>query len=212
LVDKWRDQGRSQSRARSNEVGFPDKDTRTQTKIEIFEDALTNFQDHLSKLEASGAEPAPKARKTKPKPARAAGHRSTRADVRKQLSEKEENLNRKKASTKKTAPKKKTASKKKAAPKSSAKSAAAKKAAQRKSAKIASKVKSAVQKQLAGGAAVANAGSPTPSSGLNPTKKKQRQAKTAAKQSRIAESGLTTRTRGHVSARTKRSAGRRDSR
>src|SRR5690606_32018147 len=146
-----------------------------------------------------------KAKKTKPKPARNATHRSSRADVRKQLGEKEEKLNQKKA-----APKKKTASKKKTAKKASPKSAAAQKAAKRKQANTASKVKSAVEKQLAAGGSTAEGGSHTASTGLNPTKKKQRKAKTAAKQARIAESGLTTRTRGHVSARTKRSAGRRD--
>lgn len=203
-VDKWRDKGRDQSRAKSDKAGFPDQDTRTQTKTEIFEDALKNFEEHLAKLEAAGAEPAPKARKTQSKPARNATHRSSRAEVRQELAGKEEKLNQKK-----TASKKKSAPKKKAATKASPKSAAAKKAAKRKQAKTASKVKSAVEKQLGAGGATDVSGSPTGSIGLNPTKKNQRKAKTAAKQARIAESGLTTRTRGHVSARTKRSAGRR---
>jgi hypothetical protein len=42
--------------------------------------------------------------------------------------------------------------------------------------------------------------------------KKQLDATTAAKEARIQASGLTTRTRGHVSARGKRSQTRRDSR
>jgi len=206
-VDKWRDLKRGQSRARSDEVGFPDLDTRSKTKVEIFEDAMKSFEEHLAKLEAAGAEPAPKARKTQPKPARNATHRSSRAEVRQQLAEKEEKLNQKKA-----APKKKSAPKKKAAPKASAKSEFAKKAAKRKQAKTAGKVKSAVEKQLGAGASTEVSGTPTGSVGLNPTKKNQRKAQTAAKQARITESGLTTRTRGHVSARTKRSAGRRDGR
>lgn len=206
-VDKWRDQGRSQSRAHSNKVGFPDKGTRTQTKIQIFEEALAKFQERLDKLEASGAESQPETRTTRPKPARTAGHRSSRAEVRKQLSEKEEKLNRKKGTSKK-----KASAKKKTSPKKSAKSAAAKKAAKRRSAKTTKKVRSAVEKQLAAGESPDRVGTPTASTGLNVTKRKQRKANTAAKQARVAESGLTSRTRGHVSARTKRSSGRRDSR
>lgn len=171
---------------------------------------------------------------------RAVGHRRKRAATRAELSERQEEMavkrvKKKKAAKKKAAKKKsakkataktKTATKKKASAKE--KSAATKKTTAQK--KATKKASTASKKSAAG--ATTKAGAKRKKQGLKkPTGKqnlgnipadapkatqkksgKRAEVKAQAKGKRILKSGLTTRTRGHVSARGKRAQGRRDSR
>ncbi len=96
----------------------------------------------------------------------------------------------KKATTKPSAAKKVSAKKRAAAAAVSSQPSAAKQKAAKKNSLASSQV--------------------TSGTNLNPSD--QRSTKTKAKKARIQQSGLTTRTRGHISARGKRAQGRRDSR
>lgn len=212
LFEKWRDQSRTQSRAQARKVGEADTETRTHDKVQIFEDALASLEARLAQLTATG-----KGGKTKPaakpaKKARAQAHRATRAEVRAKLAEKELVLNATKKS--KQPAKIKPATKAKpalAAAKAKAQSApptapapvsepAVPTSSRRKTSpaprarRAAQPALSGIQKKLA-------------DSQLN-----QQAATLAAKQRRVAQSGLTSRVRGHVTARGRRAQGKRDSR
>jgi hypothetical protein len=200
LFDKWQGLTRSQGRAQSRQVGFPDPDTASQQKVQIFQDALQNFDAQLAKLEAAGEKAAASKRSgTTPKSVRAAEHREGRGQVRKKLAEKQAALNEGA-----TAPKKRrlkpaasvTAPAETPAPTSAAAAPKKKKKAPPRRTKPQTKVSPAT-------AAKSQKKPPVPRS---------EKASTAAKQSRVEQSGLTSRVRGHVSARGKRSQGRRDSR
>ena len=54
LFDKWQDQSRNQSRTRSRRTGFGELDNRTQLKVRIFQEALQDFEAHMSQLETAG--------------------------------------------------------------------------------------------------------------------------------------------------------------
>jgi hypothetical protein len=187
--DKWLALGREQSRAKGKKVGFGESAANTKLKTEAFGDALKAFESQLAQ---TGGVPAPK-KKPLTKKKRNAGHRATRMEVRDEI--KEFKLELKEPARK--AAKKKAA--KKAAPKKVAKKPAESAAPPTK------KVKKAKKKTPP---KTAPAGNP----GLGFDKGKARSAKTAAKQSRLDRSGVTSRVRGHVSARGKRAQGRRDSR
>lgn len=189
LYDKWLALGREQSRAKSKKVGFGESPANTKLKTEAFGDALKAFEGQLAKQPGTAA---PK-KKAVTKKKRNAGHRSDRFDVRMELREVKESLKE---------PARKAA-KKKAVKKAAAKKAATKKAAEPVLAEAPVK-KKAVKKKAPKTAPVGNPG-------LNFDKGKARQARTAAKQSRLDRSGVNSRVRGHVSARGKRSQGRRDS-
>jgi hypothetical protein len=186
--DKWLSLSREQSRAKSKKVGFGESAANTKLKKEAFADALQAFESQLAQ---SGGAAAPK-KKVVTKKKRNAGHRATRSEVRQGI--KEIKLELKEPARK--------AAKKKAAKRVTAKKVAAKPAEQVAAPK---KVKKATKKSAPKSPPVGNPG-------LGFDKGKARSAKTAAKQSRLDRSGVTSRVRGHVSARGKRAQGRRDSR
>jgi hypothetical protein len=189
LFDKWRGLGRGQSRARSRQVGFGDHDTNTRMKANIFREALDAFEARLAKLDASAA-PAGRHSKPKTKRARSATHRSTRAAIRKGMTAVEDLLN--------------TEDRKKPKQKANVASPPAPQP----------QAPAAVEPERAAAKARRAAETPPPKKrrvvvadvGLS----RQHGATTAAKQARIARSGKTTRMRGHVAARGKRSQARRD--
>ena len=88
LSDKATDQGRAQARAKSAVVGAGIVPTRTQLKSQVFADALTIFEARQAKLEAASAGATASTAPAKSKAVRAAGHRATRAKVRKSLADK----------------------------------------------------------------------------------------------------------------------------
>jgi hypothetical protein len=208
LFDKWQGLARGQARARSQKEGFGEERARTQLKVDIFQEALQSFEQRLAKLEkastgkTSTGKAAPgKSSAAKPKKARAAGHRSARADVRSKLAEKRIKLNEGRGQqppkaanpptdtpqatvlTTETAPVEGDADQQAPRPKRKPPVAPRPK----------KPMLTGIQKKLA-----ADLG-------------KQQSAVAAAKHSRVVQSGLTSRTRGHVSARGRRAQGRRDS-
>jgi hypothetical protein len=191
LFDKWQDLGRSQSRAGSRQVGFGDLPANTKLKEQIFREALDSLEAKLVKLDASVVSSAKESgRKTKQ--ARAAGHRSARAVIRKDLiaaadSLNSQDLNRKRPTANTTA---KPTSEPVAVPTTIQPAKALPKARRQAKAILPTK----------GGIKLA---------GVSPSK--QREATTAAKQSRVVRSGKTTRMVGHFAARGKRAQARRDS-
>ncbi len=230
--DKWRDQSTRQRRDAQRAQGsrVTDAAARSADKNKVLTKALNDLQKQLDKIKAGAAEPGAKAPAPKgpSKQKRAAGHRESRAEVRALLEEKRTKLTGasagKKTATKKvakkTVAKKKTATKK-VVKKTPTKQGAAKKAVGKK--KVAAKIVAvsavsgaappAAKKKTAKKNSAASSQSPTGQSArLNLNPADQRGAKTKAKKARIQQSGLTTRTRGHISARGKRSQGRRDSR
>lgn len=203
LYDKWLALSRTQARARSGKVGFGETQANTELKLQIFADALKNFDDKLANQKPIAV--AGKPMRPKTKKSRNLGHRATRAEIREELSEIKEALKEPARNAAKKKEVKKVAVKKTA-------SAPAKKSAAASAGKQAKKVASAKSKAKKKTAKkTAPASSPSGNPGLGFDKDKLRQAKTAAKQSRLDRSGVTTRMRGHVSARGKRSQGRRDS-
>jgi flagellar hook-length control protein FliK len=183
--DKWLALGREQSRAKSKKVGFGETAANTKLKKEAFADALQAFETQLVQTDTSAASK----KKVLTKKKRNAGHRATRSEVRQGI--KEIKIELKEPARK--------AAKKKAAKKVTAKKAADSAEAPTK------KVKKATKKSAPKTPPVGNPG-------LGFDKSKARSAKTAAKQSRLDRSGVTSRVRGHVSARGKRVQGKRDSR
>jgi hypothetical protein len=193
LYDKWLDLSRSQARARSEKIGFGENKANTQLKVDAFAEALQNFE---AKLDKEGIPKPTKKKVTKTKKTRNIGHRGKRSEVREELSAIQESLKEPTRKAKKKTATKKAATKK-APPRGEAptEGLAAKKAAKKKTAKK-TPPKSA----------------PVGNTGLGLNKGKARQAKAAAKKGQVDRSGLTSRVRGHVSARGRRAQGRRDSR
>jgi hypothetical protein len=215
LADKWRDLSRSQSRARSQQVGVSKEESRSTRKEEIFTEALASFEARLAKVAPEGAA---KSTPGQPKQVRAQGHRASRAETRKLLRKEKIAQNRQGAApaaassakaakaaapasrAKKSAAATKTAAV--AAPAEAKRSAAPKRKVGRKHATApAALVPSLVSKQSQ---------QLSPRGVVSTSPAKQRAAVTASKQARIAKSGLTTRMRGHVSARGRRAQKRRD--
>lgn len=195
LHGKWHSLERSQSRARGKSVGFGESKSNTQLKVQAFREALENYDAQLSKQTETQVADKKTAKKTKK--TRNAGHRATRASIRGELSAFKESLKEpaRKAARKKAV--KKVAAKKKAAKKTSD--------ANSEATAIAKVAKKSVKKTPPSSKPIGN-------SGLKLNQGKARQAKTSAKKSRIDRSGLTSRVRGHVSARGRRAQGRKDSR
>lgn len=189
--DKWLSLSREQSRAKSKKVGFGESAANTKLKKEAFADALQAFETQLAQADASTG---PK-KKVVTKKKRNAGHRATRNEVRQGI--KEIKIELKEPARK--------AAKKKAAKKVAPKKVAKKPAEAAATAIPTKKVKKAKKKSAPKSPPVGNPG-------LGFDKGKVREAKTAAKQSRLDRSGVTTRFQGHVSSRGKRAQGRRDSR
>lgn len=192
LYDKWLALSREQSRATGKKVGFGESAANTKLKTEAFGESLKAFESQLAKQEGSAA---PK-NKSLTKKKRNAGHRAARAEVRGELSAVKESLKE---------PARKAA-KKKAAKKAAAKKKTAKDAVVEQAAESETTPKKKVPKRGR------PAPTPTANLGLGLDKGKNRKANTAAKQSRLDRSGVTSRVRGHVTARGKRAQGRRDAR
>jgi hypothetical protein len=84
LVDKAHDQGRSQARAKSRQMGSGSTAARTLLKTRVLSDALKSFEAWLARLDAPAA-PAAAGPRPKTKKIRNAAHRATRAKIRKSL-------------------------------------------------------------------------------------------------------------------------------
>ncbi len=235
--DKWRDQSTRQRRDAQRAQGsrVTDAASRSADKNKVLTKALNDLQKQLDKIGSGAAAPGPKAPTPKgpSKQKRAQGHRESRAEIRAELEEKRAKLTGEgagKQTAKKQAAKKKVAEKqsatKKAVKKAPVKKAPAKKVAAKKAAvkkKVAAKKVAApavdIAKPTAAKKKAVKKNSPASNQltadiearlNLNPSD--QLATRTQAKKARIRQSGLTTRTRGHISARGKRSQGRRDSR
>jgi hypothetical protein len=205
LADKWEGLRRDQSRTKRRAGGENESLANTELKSQIFREALASFSTRVEQLEAAASPRTPSKKAAKSR--RTAGHRATRAAVRSELSAKESKLNapkRKKkakpaaASAKPAVDASTAANKKKPAKKVAAGTSATK------TAKTPKKAKKKSAKKMAAPAEVVGLASLTP--------RKQRKATTAAKQRRVAVSGLTSRVRGHVSARGRRAQAARDQR
>jgi hypothetical protein len=214
LFRKWRDLGRDQARARSQQVGFGEKAANTKLKVELFGETVTRLEAQLAKLDKveAGAKATAVTKKD-----RSAEHRATRAAVRKGMTaagdlENETKFKKRKLLTSATtkAPAAKPIAAKpaaKPAPKAIAKPAV--KPAPAKPTKSKPAPQSGLSAvDLVEARSLTTLVSPSKFGQLNPAK--QRKAITAAKQSRVLRSGKTTRTLSHVKARGKRNQARRD--
>jgi hypothetical protein len=195
LADKWHSLGRGQSRARNRKVGFGEADANTQLKGQIFREALEAFQAKLAQPEKLAGGSGKSAAK-KSKQDRAAEHRATRAAVRKGMTAVEDLLDESEQPKKKPAKAAKPAAPPQPTP------------VPRQSAPTKPAPTKSIAQQR------------PPQQPLLPTKRtpqvpvdplKQQAAIAAAKQSRIARSGRTTRMAGHVTARVRKAQARRDS-
>jgi hypothetical protein len=197
LRDKWRDQATTQRRQTQRAQGSrtSDKNARSQQKAQLFDEVLTRFNDRLAQVEASPEIAAAPPKSVKPAPTkrqRSQEHRESRTNVRDALREKKQMLNDSKRSAAKP---KKTAKKPAPVVVVPAKAAPKKKKVPQKTAppqppKTSIKLSSFPP--------------------ANPMK--NRAATTAAKQARIQKSGVTSRTRGHISAQTRKQQSKRDNR
>jgi hypothetical protein len=84
MSDKWQDRARSKARAKSRKFGSGSAPPRLTLKSQVISDALKSFEARLARLAespvAAAARPKPKSKRI-----RQAGHRATRANVRKSL-------------------------------------------------------------------------------------------------------------------------------
>ncbi len=196
LADKWRDLGRDQSRVRSRATGHGEHDSNTQVKEQIFREAHTAFTAQLAAI-GNGGTSAKASTKPKSKRDRNTEHRATRAAVRKGMSAVEDLLNAEKPRRAKSQPAPTPAPEPAAAPAPvAAKSAAS----------------TPAKKAKPAAARLAKATPPRPAKQGKPTVSvvEQRKALTAAKKSRLARSGKTTRLASHTKSHGKRTQARRD--
>jgi hypothetical protein len=92
LFDKWQGQSRKQARASSQAAGFPDTDTRSNSKTEVFREALDALEGRLNSVEASSGVKAAVVKGT-PKIERSRQTRIARQDTKKQLHNTKKKLN-----------------------------------------------------------------------------------------------------------------------
>ena len=220
LRDKWRDQSTKQRRdtQQRHSARVADGEKRSEQKAEIFDAALTAFENQLEKASAAGVSASKATPKKVTKEKRSAGHRAERAVKRGSLEAAREELNAAGKPAKKKVAKKATAAK--VATTAAPKKKAVKKTVKKKTAKkgvYAAAAKKAVKQLLdhpgeKGSATKSTKG--VQSEGLvGPVNEKnQRGAQTAAKQERLDQSGVRSRLKGHASASGRRSQGKRDSR
>ena len=208
LRDKWRDQAERQRRAKQEKQAARQTSTanRSAEKAELFAEALARFEKQLAK--SPNTEAAVPARKSTPKKTRAKQHRATRAAVRDELEETRQKL---------------TTAGKTARPNAAAQEALAKKPIsqpapanlQADEAQAPADSKGADKKKRSAGAARPRVPKGltelATAQGLSTNKRKQSRAQTAAKTNRLKISA-NTRIQKHLSARTKRTQARRDSR
>lgn len=208
LQDKWRDQSRSQSRAKARQVGVADTATNSHEKAQIFQEATASLDAKVNQLSAKGSDRASKAAKAPAKKDRALKHRATRATMRAKLAEKELVLNTEKKG-------KQPAKLKPAAKSKSVAAKASQKLSSTKGTTPAAVPNTSAPSKAKPATRARRAAKPAPSGiqkKLADSQVHQQAATVAAKQRRVAQSGLTSRVRGHVTARGRRAQGRRDSR
>jgi hypothetical protein len=217
--DKWRDQSTRQRREVQRAQGsrVTDAAARSASKNEILTKALNDLQEQLDKIGSGAVAPGtkPPSPKGPSKEKRSRGHRETRAEVRATLEEKRINLTGTRATagaTKKKVAKKPAAIVGTVSEKKTAKKKAVAKAPQKKSPSKKSPSKKAPSKKAPSKKTTIKNASFKSIPALNLDPSDQRATKTKAKKARIKQAGLTTRTRGHISARGRRAQGRRDSR
>ncbi len=216
LRDKWKDQSAKQRREvqKTQKARATDKAGRSKEKSELFRAVLSRFEEQLATRfgkETVGGSAASRSSK----PQRTQGHKRQRSQVKEELAQKRTASAPKTAAKPKTTAKAKTAAKSKvtAIPKTAAKSKTAKpqQAEQEATSQTPPPAKSSgaalkpSKRTSLVSAAAAN-------EGLTPVRSKQRKANRAANLGKVEASGLTSRIRGHVSARGKRNQARRDSR
>lgn len=194
--DKWRGQSKTQRREtqRQQAARVTDKNQRSERKAQLFGEVLARLESQLEKVSAAATDGRPAAQSKTTKSRRTQQHREARARVREELQEEVDARAVESASRPK--PVKKAVNKpvkKKAAAPAAARSA--KKVTKKTARKKASKPPIGTEAEKAG---------------LKYTPKQSLKAEAAAKRARVKASGLTTRIRGHVSARGKRAQGRRD--
>jgi hypothetical protein len=187
LRDKWRDMHEKQRRRAQQQGSRVTKgETRSRQKAELFSDVLNRLEGQLKKIDAPDAGSGKTASKPTSRPSkkeRSEAHRQARAQTRKQLDAKREEAQRPPSGA--------------AAPETQP-------------AKV--RPKKAIKKGKASKKRAKRPERPSAPPASDPKPTQRTAAKTAAKRDRIKVSGLTTRTRGHVSARGKRSQTRRDKR
>ncbi len=189
LEDKWRQTAVKQERV-LKKGGKPGEHERTLAKRALFAEVREIFEERLAFAKQLESAPTAK-KKAGARKAAAAKAPATEAPVKKKAAAK-------KQATKK-APAKKAVAKKAVAKKAAAKKAAAKKKVAAK--KAAAKKKAAPKGRAATAAAMREL-----------TKSKRARQKARITSHRVTQSGLNTRTRGHVSARGRRSQSARDRR
>jgi len=195
IRDKWRGLFGQQTRLqkRASRSAATAANARSLAKADLFAGAVKRFEDHLTTL-LPAAKPAA-ASKAKPKSARTAGHRMTRAAVKATLGQKAATINRALGASASTSQslgaRASTQPVAVTAPKAKAPAAAAKPS------------KAAVRK-------LPPAKASTQAIRFDPAQ--QRSAKAAANSGRLKAEGLTTRRAGHTLAAGKRAQARRDKR
>lgn len=208
LRDKWRDLFNRQMKSSKRTVRRGEQvNSRSLDKADLFAAAVRRVESRLAEL-VDGVATAVTGRPAAKRPtksARAAGHRSTRASVRKTLAK----AARAATAQSKPAPTKQAATKQAAAAKKAGKaSAAAGEAPAKPAAKTPARATASKKARQAGRRKVtAAAGGAV---GYDP--KKQRSAKASATAARIKFDGLSTRRRGHTLVAGKRKQARRDGR
>lgn len=215
LRDKWRDQAERQRRTSQakQQARQTDENARSTEKAELFAEVLTRFETRLAKSDggASGVVP-----KRVTKKARSSEHRATRATVRDSLKETKLSLGAKRKTAKKVA---KEASVEEAA-KPSTTAKAKKDAKPKRAAKVSPAAQAATTAPKDGAPSKKRRGTSIPvprglaalaaMQGLSTSKRQQRSANAAAKQTRLKSAG-TVRIQKHTSARNKRRQASRDS-
>lgn len=199
LRDKWRDQAVTQRRKtqQAQNARTTSANARSGEKAEVFDEVLARFEKRLAKVAgASESSTTPTPKKTPPRRVRSGEHRATRSTVRKKLASKRAKLDEQSVLT--------TSGD---TPASAAGETPVSPTLKKKVKKVAKK---GAKKASLASKRAAKSGASTRSAKLD--RGAQRSASTAAKGARLDKSGVNTRTRGHVSARGKRTQSRRDHR
>ena len=225
IRDKWRGLFGQQTRLekRANRSAATAANARSLAKADLFAGAVKRFEEHLTTL-LPAAKPAA-ASKTKPKSARTAGHRITRAAVKANLGQKAATINRTlaaSASTGQSLGARASTSQSLGARASTSQSLGASASTSQSLGTSASTQPVAVTAPKAKAPAAAAKPSKAAVRKLPPAKAstqairfdraQQRSAKTAANSGRLKVKGLTTRRAGHTLAAGKRAQARRDKR
>ena len=225
IRDKWRGLFGQQTRLekRANRSAATAANARSLAKADLFAGAVKRFEEHLTTL-LPAAKPAA-ASKTKPKSARTAGHRITRAAVKANLGQKAATINRTlaaSASTGQSLGARASTSQSLGARASTSQSLGTSASTSQSLGTSASTQPVAVTAPKAKAPAAAAKPSKAAVRKLPPAKAstqairfdraQQRSAKTAANSGRLKAEGLTTRRAGHTLAAGKRAQARRDKR